>query len=57
MMDKFKEEIIEVCKKHNMYISHEDSQGGFLIVDGTKEKSTYIDKLVSWFKSADKARD
>jgi hypothetical protein len=29
--DAFLNEIIEVCKKHGMSISHQDNQGSFLI--------------------------
>lgn len=30
-VDRFIEEIIEVCKRHNLSISHEDGHGAFLI--------------------------
>jgi len=30
-IDSFLDEIIQVCKKHNLSISHEDNQGAFII--------------------------
>lgn len=30
-VDAFLSEIIAVCRKHNMVLEHEDSQGGFLV--------------------------
>ena len=31
-IDAFLEEVIEVCRKHGMSISHEDGHGSFLVV-------------------------
>lgn len=41
----FVKEIEGVCKKHNLSISHEDYQGGFIIEPFDK-------KLMEWFKGA-----
>lgn len=54
-MEKFKHDIITVCRKHNMYISHEDDHGGFLIVEGNKEPQ-HIDHYIKWFLDAEYAR-
>jgi hypothetical protein len=44
-IDSFLDEIKEVCKKHGLSISHEDSQGGFII-----EK--YSDSNLEWLFAA-----
>lgn len=44
-VDSFINEIISVCKKHGMSISHEDSHGGFIIVK-------YKDSYAEWFLNA-----
>ena len=31
LVEAFIDEIVEVCKKHNFSIDHEDGQGGFII--------------------------
>ena len=49
-VDAFLHEIIKVCKKHNMSIGHEDSQGAFEIY-------RYDKKLSEWLKSAMIRRD
>ena len=36
-IELFLDEIIEVCKKHGLSISHEDEQGAFLIEDYDEE--------------------
>jgi hypothetical protein len=36
--EAFLKDLIEVCKKHNLSISHEDSHGGFLVRHGYDEK-------------------
>lgn len=41
-VDKFLDEIIEVCKKHNMSISHEDFQGSFLIENFDKDNINWL---------------
>ena len=43
--DKFLNDIKEVCKKHNMSISHEDFQGGFII-------TSYNDSNIKWLFDA-----
>jgi len=42
----FKLEIKELCKKYNVVIAHEDTQGGFEIHDG------YDDETMKWFMDA-----
>lgn len=37
-IDAFLADIVEVCKRHNLWLGHEDEQGAFEVVDGsTKE--------------------
>jgi hypothetical protein len=48
-VDAFLEDIIKVCYEHNMSLSHEDSQGGFL-VDGLNESN------FSWLYAASDKR-
>ncbi len=45
LVDKFLLEIIEVCKKHNMSIGHEDEHGGFLI-------DNYDEGYTAWLEAA-----
>lgn len=49
-VDSFLEEVLEVCRKHGMSISHEDSQGAFEIVD-------YSEDAAGWLLEAYDARD
>ena len=42
---EFVKEIIKVCKKHELSISHEDQHGGFEIED-------YDDCFTAWFSQA-----
>lgn len=42
----FKKEIIEICKKYNLSISHEDCHGGFIITE-------YNEYCTNWFNNAD----
>jgi hypothetical protein len=42
---EFVKEIIKVCKKHNLSISHEDQRGGF-------EIENYDDCFTGWFSQA-----
>lgn len=42
---EFVKEIIKVCKKHELSISHEDQHGGFEIED-------YDDCFTGWFSQA-----
>ncbi|MGG2091283.1 hypothetical protein AB1283_00770 [Bacillus sp. S13(2024)] len=46
-MINFFNDIEEVCKKHNMSISHEDYHGGFIIEE-------YNEKNIEWLKNASK---
>lgn len=46
-MRDFKNEVIELMKKYNLSISHEDSHGGFII-------ERYDEYNVEWFKDASK---
>lgn len=48
-VDAFLEDIIKVCLEHNMSLSHEDTQGGFL-VENLKEIN------FSWLYAADDKR-
>lgn len=43
---EFIDEIVEVCKKHQLSISHEDFQGGF-IIEPFKERN------IRWFRDAE----
>jgi len=44
-IDKFLLDIKDVCKKHNLSISHEDGQGAF-------EIKTYNESLMDWLMAA-----
>ncbi len=50
LTDDFKKEIIEVCKRHKLSISHEDEQGAFVI---TRLDTSCID----WFMNARLEKD
>lgn len=39
---KFIGELIAVCKKHGLSLSHEDHQGSFLVVNYSKEKAEWL---------------
>jgi len=41
-IDIFLAEIIEVCRKYNLSISHEDSQGGFIIEPASEENFRWL---------------
>ncbi len=41
----FLKEVIDLCRKHNLSISHEDQHGGFEIED-------YDDCFTGWFSQA-----
>lgn len=43
---EFIEEIISVCKKHNLSIAHQDTQGAFIIEE-------YHDENIDWIKDAE----
>lgn len=49
-MKEFIKEILEVCERHNKFISHEDYHGGFLIVPAPCDK--YKKTLTDWFLKA-----
>lgn len=40
--DAFKREILEVCRRHGLWISHEDNQGAFLIVEGDDDEGWWL---------------
>lgn len=44
-IDRFIEEINNVCVKHNLSISHEDNHGVFIIEE-------YSDHNITWLKAA-----
>ncbi len=44
-VDAFVEEIISVCRKHNMSIGHEDHQGAFLI-------EPFNQRCINWLQAA-----
>lgn len=50
-MDEFIKDILAICEKHNMYLSHQDSQGAFIVVNAPDER--YRNILVNWFKDAE----
>lgn len=41
-VDNFLEDIIKICKKHNLSISHEDNGGSFIIEDYDIELSQWL---------------
>ena len=44
-VDNFLDEVIKVCKKHGMSISHEDTHGSFIV-------TPYKEWITEWFLSA-----
>lgn len=46
-MADFLNDIVKVCEKHNLSISHEDSEGGFII-------ERYSEHNIAWLLDADK---
>lgn len=40
-VDTFIEEILEVCKKHGLHISHEDTHGAFVITNDDESGDYY----------------
>jgi hypothetical protein len=44
-VDAFMHELVELCKKHNLSIGHEDHHGGFLI-------HPYNEYNIDWLKNA-----
>jgi hypothetical protein len=46
-MVAFLSDIVEICKKHNLSISHEDDQGAFII-------ERYCEHNVAWLLDAQK---
>lgn len=49
-VDAFIEEILDVCKRHDLSISHEDSQGAFIV-------EPYRCDLALWLRDAHDATD
>ena len=41
-VQKFLEDIWKVCEKHGMSISHEDTQGGFIIENISESNKTWL---------------
>lgn len=48
-VDAFLDDIVAVCRKHNMSLGHEDSHGAFLVED-------YSEENVRWLNAADDMR-
>jgi len=44
-VSNFIDEIVEVCKKYKLSISHEDEHGSFII-------GKYFEDDITWFKNA-----
>jgi hypothetical protein len=44
-VDAFIRDIVEVCKKHGLAISHEDNQGSFEIID-------FDESYINWLMDA-----
>ena len=44
-VNEFLEEIIKLCKKYKLSISHEDTQGSFIIEE-------YSEKNIKWLQQA-----
>ena len=42
----FKEEVKELCKKYDLSISHEDTQGAFILIN------SYDEHFMKWFMDA-----
>ena len=42
----FKNEVKKLCKKYDLSIGHEDTQGGFIL------KNTYDEQIMKWFMDA-----
>jgi len=49
-VDAFLAELVAVCRKHNLSVSHEDYQGGF-------EVAAFSEKNVAWLLDAADATD
>jgi hypothetical protein len=49
-IDEFIDEINEVCKKHDLSISHEDCEGSFVI-------KKYSDLNIAWLREANDDTD
>lgn len=47
-VDNFLRELIDLCNKHNMSLSHQDSHGAFIVV-----KQPPNDKRIKWLLDAD----
>jgi hypothetical protein len=44
-VEAFLSDVVELCRKHNLSISHEDGEGAFLI-------EPFDERLVEWFMAA-----
>jgi hypothetical protein len=42
----FKEEVLALCKKYGLSIGHEDTQGGFILIN------SYDEHFMEWFMDA-----
>jgi hypothetical protein len=45
-VDDFINEVLGLCKKYNLSIGHEDTEGGFIVHEGYKEENA------DWLKDA-----
>lgn len=50
----FLEELLALCRKHDVWISHEDDHGGFIFVVGPHEADRAI--LEKWISAAELER-
>ncbi len=51
----FIEEILSVCKKHRVSISHEDSHGSFIIEKYNEDRSDWLRDAYTEFPEGDKS--
>jgi len=45
-INRFIDEILAVCNKYNVSISHEDTQGSFIILDKNNETDSWISSAI-----------
>lgn len=50
-MKKFLNEIVGVCKKHNLSIAHQDYMGAFIIEEYKEDNITWLKEAVDETKS------
>lgn len=48
--EKFIDDIIEVCKKHGLSLSHEDSHGAFEIEPYDERNIEWLKQCLEWIK-------